>query len=504
MHLPGPNEALAEAALLNECSQHPRAFQTLPCVFSYRFAPPNSPAGIFETYFSGFRERHAAVANACKQNVNATVLYTDIRRFYPSISTASAETAWARACDAVNLSSKFRQLGQKMLNDHGAVAAGIENCMGLLTGPMVSHLIGNLVLREIDVRMNEAMLGNYFRYVDDIILTGEEAKVSEGRRRLSDLLEAQGLRLHESGKDFRVSGSDWLAGEHDFADDGYRPNWMAVVRGLKELLLGKPDVRGELMRAFTAQEMRFPLPDFSESVMEASYLKKLVRRLRYSVARLQARGVRVTGLLHDAVVVRDAYAHALREHLVGASELHGYARKRRIPKLRFFAGRLTYLATPQMLLEFSASLRVLPELRLIAEIFKTVATEDATGLLSFGINAVQAAAQVLRISNRPVRCRPAAWGIAEMQGLAILRLNGVTTDTGDDFNVPVDELNRFALWDQGNALMNSEDPFIRELACLHGVDDGRRHASVLDSAFDREEQLAFDAIAQLQPSSLNA
>jgi hypothetical protein len=36
---------------------------------------------------------------------------------------------------------------------------------------------------------------------------------------------------------------------------------------------------------------------------------------------------------------------------------------------------------------------------------------------------------------------------------------------------------------------------------LHGVDEGRRHALVLDSAFDRDEQLAFDAITQLQPSS---
>jgi hypothetical protein len=84
MHLPGPNEAFAEAALLNECSRHREAFQALPCVFSYRFAPADSPEGIFEMYFSGFRERHTAVANACRQDTNATVLYTDIRRFYPN------------------------------------------------------------------------------------------------------------------------------------------------------------------------------------------------------------------------------------------------------------------------------------------------------------------------------------------------------------------------------------------------------------------------------------
>lgn len=501
MHLPGPNEAFAEAALLDECARHTEAFQALPCVFSYRFAPAGSTEGIFEMYFSGFRERHTGVAQACRQSANATVLYTDIKRFYPSVTTAFARNAWARACDAATMNQEFRQLGEKLLSDHATVATGIEKCNGLLTGPMFSHLVGNLVLREVDVRMNEVMPGSYFRYVDDIILTGQDAKVNEGRKRLSGLLEAQGLHLHESGKDFSVGGEEWLTGESDFADDGHRPNWMTLVRGLKDLLIAKGDSRDELMKAFAAQGMRFPMPDYSESVMEASYLKRLLRRIKYGVARFQARDVTAAELIHDAVLVRDAYADALHKYLAGANQLRGYARKRRIPKLRFFAGRLTYLATPQMLLEFSTSLRTLPELRLIAEVFNTIAIEDASELLHYGANAVQAAAQVLRLTDSPVRCQPAAWQIAEIQGLAILRLNGVMVNTGKSTNDPDDELNRFALWVQGSELMKSEEPFIRELSCLHGIDDGRRHASLLDSAFDRDEQLAFDAIAQLQPSS---
>lgn len=387
------------------------------------------------------------------------------------------------------------------MSDHAAVAAGVGDCAGILTGPMFSHLIGSLVLREVDVLMNEAMPANYFRYVDDIILTGPEGIISDGRKRLSELLETQGLHLHESGKDFHVRGDEWLTGENDFADDGRRPNWMTLVRGLKELLVAKTGVHGELMRAFAAQGMRFPLPDYSEAVMEASHLQRLLRRLKYKVARFQARRVTVAGLAHDAVLVRDAYVRALHEHLIGASQLHGYARKRRIPKLRFLAGRLTYLATPQMLREFSDSLRALPELRLIAEVFTTIATEDATELVHYGINAVQAAAQVLRLNNRPVRCQPEVWAKAEIQGLAILRLHGVTVNAGDGADNPDDELNRFALWQNSGELMKSNDPFIRELACLHGVGGGCRHASVLDAAFDRDEQLAFDAITQLQASS---
>lgn len=278
----------------------------------------------------------------------------------------------------------------------------------------------------------------------------------------------------------------------------------AAERGIaaEDMLGTEPEARAELMQAFAAKEMRFPIPDYSESVTESWYLKGLLQRLKYKVARFQARGVTIEGLIHDAVVVRDAYANSLREQLVGADQLKGYAKKRKIPKLRFLAGRLLYLATPEMLLEFSAPLKALPELRLIAEVFTAVATEDTSELLQFGINAVQAAAQVLRLTNRPVRCQPTIWQTAEKQGLAILQLNGVTIDTANKANAPDDELNRFALWNQaGGNLMNSEEPFIRELACLHGVGGGRRHASVLDLAFDRDEQLAFDAITQLQPSS---
>jgi hypothetical protein len=372
---------------------------------------------------------------------------------------------------------------------------------------MFSHLIGNLVLKEVDIRMSEAMPGNYFRYVDDIILIGQQAQVDDGRKLLSDLLEARSLHLHNSEKGgekgFHVRAEEWLSGENDFVDDGRRPNWMTLVRALKELLVSKPDARVELMQAFAAKEMRFPIPDYSESVTESWYLKGLLQRLKkHKVARFQARGVTIEGLMHDAIVVRNAYANSLREQLVGAYQLQNYARKRKIPKLRFLAGRLLYLATPEMLLEFSVSLKDLPELRLIAEVFTAVVTEDTSELLQFGINAVQAAAQVLRLTNRPVRCQPTSWQMAEKQGLAILQLNGVAIDTANNAIVPDDELNRFALWNQaGGNLMESEEPFIRELACLHGVGDDRRHASMLDLAFDRDEQLAFDAITQLQPSS---
>jgi hypothetical protein len=40
----------------------------------------------------------------------------------------------------------------------------------------------------------------------------------------------------------------------------------------------------------------------------------------------------------------------------------------------------------------------------------------------------------------------------------------------------------------------------RELACLHGLAEHPRHAELLETAYDEDEDLALDAIDQLQQS----
>jgi hypothetical protein len=106
-----------------------------------------------------------------------------------------------------------------------------------------------------------------------------------------------------------------------------------------------------------------------------------------------------------------------------------------------------------------------------------------------GSNAAQSAAQTLKLTPGAITCRVESWGSVERQGLAILRANGISVDGPAD-----DELNRFALWrERGHALMESGDPFIGELACLHGISEQPRHPRILETALDRGEELAFDA-----------
>jgi hypothetical protein len=499
IHLPGPNEALAEAALLQECARHPQSFQSLDCVFSYRLARGDYREGVFETYFAGFRERQEAIANACRKNLNGMVLYTDIQRFYPMISAELALHTWRQACQTAGLSKDYLTLGEKILAQHQAVEA--PRCAGVLTGPMFSHLIGNLVLREVDAQMANLMPGHYFRYVDDFVLVGEAAQLTEARARLSSLLDDLGLNLHNGDKDFKVAAQDWLQGVDDVGENSQALNWKSFVGQLKQFLVKKPEQHSDLADAFDAAEMRIPLPDYSGTIKERGYLEKILNLGRRKWFRSKVREITVQSLIKMASELREGGKIRLRQNLDGFVDRKGYERKRRIPKLRYDAGRLLYLGRQRDLEEFSSILISIPEITLIGRVFGAVSRRDASSLLGVGTNAVQSAAQVLRLSTQPVRCQPEIWTNAERQGLAILRMNGIRLELGDNPDVPNDELNRLAAWDEsGVALMRSADPFIREMACLHGADHPRRFDSMLDSAFDNDEALAFDAISQLNQS----
>lgn len=148
MHLPGPNEALAEAVLLNECARIGGPFALPDQVFSYRIAQGSDTTGVFAHYLNGLRERNAEISLACHGDSDATVRVTDIKGFYSSVHETVAHGAWSQACDATNIAPRFRLLGEKILKDYATTASTVGQ--GLLTGPMFSHFMANLVLGQVD------------------------------------------------------------------------------------------------------------------------------------------------------------------------------------------------------------------------------------------------------------------------------------------------------------------------------------------------------------------
>lgn len=496
--LPSPNEALAEAALLEECAD---AFLNPPAVFSYAINAKDSRSGSFREYMPGLRHRHDRIAEACDHCPSGIVQYADIKSFYPSIGTELATKAWHQQCEAGRLSKRFRDLGAKLIADH-ATAAGQESS-GILTGPMFSHLLGNLVLRKIDEDLSVTLSVDYFRYVDDIILVGERDAVKRSLAILRGRLEALGFELYDglSPKSIWVFTSDWLKGRDDFSQPSGTISWPRLIQNLTLFLLLYPDQGEALQSAFRNESLRIPVRDYSVVVRERGFLERARFWARWARLRSRAQGLTVNGLVQLARQLRGKYEAEFRNLVERATELSGYERKRRIPKLRYRAGRLIYLADDASLLQLASVAGKVSELHLHSQVMKAVATGEIDELLSLGTNAAQAAAQPLLAAGKGCSIAKEIDTNEKQPGLAVFLFNGVPVTPRDRFPPVQSEMLRFAASGSDTALMRSADPYIREIACLHGLSQTARHAEMLRAVFDEDEDLAMDAVEQLQQSA---
>lgn len=205
-------------------------------------------------------------------------------------------------------------------------------------------------------------------------------------------------------------------------------------------------------------------------------------------------------LLHQARWLRGSYEAEFKELCDGLSKESAFERKRRIPKLRYRAGRLNYLATDDALTSIAAMADTVPELHLQSLVMSATASGSIDRILRLGTNAAQAAAQPIRASGKPATLSLTTLTEAEQQALAVIVLNGVTIQPAGADLTNKSELLEFSEIGSSTKLMNSENTFIREIACLHGIVQSPRHPEMLESAFDEDEDFAIDAVDQLQQS----
>ena len=217
IHLPGPNESLAEAALVDACARAGSEFDPGESVFSYRPATGDDESGIFVHYIHGLKLRHSEITKICNAQPDVRVAFFDIKRFYPTVPMQKSVSAWTNACDRSGLQKKFTELGLRLLSSHQEESA--HSGGHLLTGPMFSHLIGNLVLRNMDQLLSIGP-AKYLRYVDDLTLIGSPREIAESLQKAKRCLAELGLELHpeSSTKTQNISAKDWLLGQHDFVD----------------------------------------------------------------------------------------------------------------------------------------------------------------------------------------------------------------------------------------------------------------------------------------------
>lgn len=499
MYLPTANEALAEAALLDECSKHPQAFLNPSCVYSYPLSCGKDRSGIFPHYSAGLRDRHDAIARACDDFPDGVVRYIDIKRFYPSIRPKLALSAWRKISEVGRLATRWRELGEKLIDDHGRLVTDSEP--SILTGPMFSHLIGNLMLRQLDDEMAGSLSVRYFRYVDDITLVGSKQAVGGALNTIRTRLSDHGLDMHEEGspKSLELPTSEWITGRDDFKPSRREISWMTLIGDLKRFLLANPQGHQRLHQAFRGEGFRIPVLDYSSAIYERSYLENIKRWASTNLFFKEVKKVSIDSLLLQARWLRGLYESEFKEFLDGFNKASAFERKRRIPKLRYRAGRLSYLATDDVLASIASMADAVPELHLYSLAMFATASGKIDQILELGTNAAQATAQPMRAGGKTATLSTAVLAEAEQQALAVFRLNGVEV-RAEKNDAAESELLEFAKSGSSSKLMTSGNAFIREIACLHGISNAPRHPEMLESVFDEDEDFAVDAVEQLQQS----
>lgn len=495
IYVPGPTEALAEAALIDACHTAGGPFTPAKSVYSYLPPDTSDKSGVFKNYMEGLRKRHRDISDACRQKGSPQVAFYDLKKFYPSIGIEVARRVWEKSCAEAGLAKAMARLGNELLDRHDAASGG-----SILTGPMFSHLIGNLLLHKIDQSMadNPAC---YFRYVDDIALVGSADEIYQSHATLSAEAGALGLTLHDqdSAKSMTIAADDWLRGEHDYASNEGPISWMTLIGGVKALLLWRPEVAEELHQRLEDHQIRLPLPEYVSAIRERDYLARAGYFVRKKYWRLRTRSTTVNSLVEQALYLRqkldNQLTHVLDE-LESPSQFHV---RRHVPKARYRLGRLAYLAAPDRLTEIAKQASH-PALRFHSEVCRAIGTRQITDLLGLGSNAVQAAAQVLRTSRNPVILEHRELSEVASQSLATAYLNGLDISKDTPEAARINHLVEFATRGSDEEMMTGNLPFLSEVACLHGLSKAPRHQGVLDSAFDEDEDLAMDVIEQARSS----
>lgn len=497
LHIPGPNEIMAETALLAACAEAGGMFDRHPSVYSYILAKGNETSGVFLPYFDGFKERHAAIAEACRSNPDAVVVYTDIKQFYPSISIELALRVWRRACERCGLANKHTNLGVKLLEDAGSFQGKVASEVGVLTGPMLSHLIGNLVLRDIDEYLARELPGGYFRYVDDVAIIAEPNRALEIEQLLKANLERLDFHLHEQ-KRLETPARKWLESAGDF-DDPPGISWMTFIGDMKRLLLLSPDAVDPLKKTFQQAGLRINPPDYGEVAQVRPYLERFKELMGFRWFRRSVKNrTQITAILAQSIFLRIALLKELREQLEGFSRLRDYERKRGLYRLKFLVARMLFLGSRDELKEICDGISGILEMAMAAAVYSAVISRDISQLLRYGPTAAQAAAQALRADGANVSCKGVDWAEPRVvQACAVLQLNGLTVES--ETPIPEASVLRFSSWtDESFNLYHDSDPYYRELGCIHGMDDPEANRWAIETAFDRDDDLVFDIQETMQ------
>jgi hypothetical protein len=197
-----PLTSIAEALVLTLLAANP-SFQISPRVFSYRW-PKSTKSGLnYEFFAEGYKRRNEQIARALSRP-NHLAVVTDIKKFYPSANKEKVFSMLAKA---------LKGAGQAFGEHSNAVLGFYEQLLshsksGIPVGTASSHVLGHLVLRDVDAELTKEYGDNYFRYVDDIVVVCHSSDELSVKKKVQDCIELHGFLLN-ADKTLSIDSQSW-------------------------------------------------------------------------------------------------------------------------------------------------------------------------------------------------------------------------------------------------------------------------------------------------------
>lgn len=481
IYLLAPNDLISESALITECSKH-EIFHTEPCVYSYLFS--DDTKSVFQHYTNGLNDRFSSIKKACEDQNNEEVIYLDIKSFYPSISIDEIQKVWLNTCKNSQLPDKYLNLGNKFISKYKEVQRTED--AGLIIGPMFSHLLANLYLKEIDIYMNTLTQNRYWRYVDDIVLIGSQDEIKKFTTILTAKIEALGLNFHKDLKFFKLTTKEWLSNKNGI-DHKLAWRWPKLIGLIKKYIISQPNNVELLNQLFQKEEIRLEPLTYASEVNSESLSWNFLNWLKSSFYSIKTSKEEILQLIESTTI---EYKRLFQSSF-NQTTSNDLEEKNKTTKLKYLTGRLIYLAKEKDLKIISKQISSIPELKLQFEIIDSLITADISRLVELGTNACQAGSQVLKQKHTTVTCKLSKLSESDILALAIFKFHGLEI-TFEHNNQIDNELYQFASGDIHPDGTNTS-PYLHEFISLHG-NEPSKHEQMLTSLYDENESFSFDVL----------
>jgi hypothetical protein len=322
---------------------------------------------------------------------------------------------------------------------------------------------------------------------------GNEKDVNTSIEIVKAKLKEIGLHLHAEGSAKNIKGttSDWLKYKNDFKEHEHGRSWKNFIGAIKLHLISKPDDLLVLEKELRNKNIGLPLFHYRMLSKERNSFEKFKSYPKLFRSWIKSLSISIEGIIDDAEYLRDKYIREVEELVKEFKQAKGFHRKSTIPSIRYRIGRILYLASDEEIQKLALSINGVDEFKFYHTLIESIISGNIDTVLDLGADVAQAAAQIFKATNKEAYFENKNTSDVKSHGIAIFLFNGVKIKS---FQEPDSELQRLASKGVDLGLMNSKNSFVREIACLHGIQKEPIHSKTLESIFDEDEDFVFDAL----------